>query len=258
MTYKKFATNIAREAGKIIRKNFSLGMNRIIKKDGSPVTKTDLAINKLVVDQVKKYFPDHGVLGEEQSNYVEGADYVWVCDPVDGTIPFSHGMPTCMFSLGLTFKGKPILGVGYDPFMDRLIFAELGKGAFLNNKKILVSKQRTLKGSYVSICFWRSAKFPMPDLVNDLTFKEGSDNFPIGSIVYNAMLLAAGEIDGIIFPHNTAHDVAAIKVIVEEAGGKVTDLDGDEQRYDRPIKGCVISNGVLHQKLLAVLKKHRR
>ena len=117
-------------------------MDKTIKKDGSPVTKTDLAINKLVIDRVKKYFPSHGVLGEEQSNYVEKADYVWVCDPVDGTIPFSRGMPTCMFSLGLTFKGKPILGVGYDPFIDRLIFAELGKGAFLNGKKIHVSRNK--------------------------------------------------------------------------------------------------------------------
>jgi fructose-1,6-bisphosphatase/inositol monophosphatase family enzyme len=258
MTYKQFSIDLAKQAGKIIRANFTLGMSRTIKKDGSPVTKTDLAINKLVVDQVKKYFPSHGVLGEEQSNLIENADYVWVCDPVDGTIPFSRGMPTCMFSLGLTYKGKSILGVGYDPFMDRMIFAETGKGAFLNGKKIHVSKQRTLDSSFVSICFWKNAKFLMPDLVNDLTFKQNVNNFPIGSIVYNAMLLAAGELDGIIFPHDTAHDVAAIKVIVEEAGGKVTDLDGKEQRYDRPINGCLISNGILHNNLLKIIKKHKK
>ncbi|MDR3502483.1 MAG: inositol monophosphatase [Legionella sp.] len=256
MTEKQFAISIAKQAGKIIRANFRLGMEKTIKKDGSPVTKTDLAINKLVVDQVNKYFPGHGVLGEEQSNLIDGAEYVWVCDPVDGTIPFSHGMPTCMFSLGLTRHGKSIMGVGYDPFMDRMLFGSLGKGAFLNGKKIRVSKQKTLKTAFISFGAWTTMSFPMPDLNRDLIFKYGCNIFPIGSIVYNAMLLAAGEIDAIIFPHYTAHDVAAIKVIVEEAGGKVTDLDGRDQRYDRPVNGCILSNGLIHKNLVNVVRKH--
>jgi myo-inositol-1(or 4)-monophosphatase len=256
MTYKDFAISLAKQAGKVMRANFNIGMEKTIKKDGTPVTKTDLAINKMVVDQVKKHFPTHGVLGEEQSNIIDGSEFTWVCDPVDGTIPFSRGMPTCMFSLALTHNGKSILGVAYDPFLDRIFFAEEDKGAFLNGKRIHVSKQAKLRESFVSYSIWRTSTYPMPNLMNDFVFKQGVNVFPIGSVVYNGMLLAAGELDGIIFSYITAHDVAAIKIIAEEAGGKVTDMFGNDQRYDREIKGCVISNGALHKDLLKIIKRH--
>lgn len=259
MTYKKFAIDLAKKAGKIMRAHFVLGMDKTIKKDGTPVTKADLAINKLVIDSVKKYFPTHGVLGEEQSNVISGCEYTWVCDPIDGTIPFSRGMPTCMFSLALTQNGRPILGVAYDPFLKRMFFAEEGKGAFLNGKHIKVSGQGKLKGSYVSYSVWKMTTYPMPELMNDLVFKNDVNVFPIGSVVYNGMLLAAGQLDGIVFAYNTGHDVAAIKIIVEEAGGKVTDFYGNDQRYDsEDIKGCLISNGAMHNQLLKIIKAHLR
>jgi len=256
MTTKEFAINLAKQAGGIMRANFMLGMDRELKGDGSPVTKTDLAINSLVVEEVKKYFPGHAVLGEEQSHKVMNAEYCWVCDPVDGTIPFSHGMPTCAFSLALTQNGNPILGVAYDPFMDRMVVAEKGKGTFLNGKKIQVSKTGGFNGAYISHCIWSKMKYPMEGLIDDMVFNGQAQSFAVGSIVYNAILLAAGEIDGITFGHTTAHDVAAIKIIVEEAGGKVTDLWGNEQRYDTDIKGAIISNGLIHEAMLNLAKKH--
>jgi len=257
MTYKNFAINLAKQAGKIMRKNFALGMKKKIKGDGSPVTVTDLAINSLVIKQVKKYFPEHAVMGEEESYERVNAQDVWLCDPVDGTIPFSKGMPTFMFLLGLVHKGDPILGVAYDPIMDRMFFAEKSKGAFLNGKKIHVSKQSVLKGSYISQPgAWPSQHYPMPGLVEELAFKYASQPFGVHSIGYNACLLAAGQIDGAIFAHHTAHDVAATKIIIEEAGGKVTDIYGHEQRYDRPITGCVMSNGIMHKQLLSLVKQH--
>ena len=98
--------------------------------------------------------------------------------------------------------------------------------------------------------------YPLLGFYDDLIFNKKANNFVDGSIVYNAILLAAGEIEGIVFPHHTAHDVAAIKVIVEEAGGKVTDFWGNDQRYDRPVKGCLISNGLIHQELLDLVQAH--
>jgi myo-inositol-1(or 4)-monophosphatase len=257
MTYKKFAMDLAKQAGKVMLANFNFGMKKVIKEDGSPVTKTDLAINKMVVERVKKHFPTHGVLGEEQSNLIANSEYTWVCDPVDGTIPFSRGMPTCAFSLALTRNGEPVLGVAFDPFLNRMFFAEKNKGAFFNGKRVHVSGRRGLRDSFIAYHTWKQAKFQMRNLSDDLIFKHDVCIFPIGSVVYDSMLLAAGELDGAIFPHNTAHDVAAVKIIVEEAGGKVTDLYGNEQRYDSEnIKGCAISNGVLHKDLLKVIKKH--
>lgn len=172
MTYKNFAIGLAKKAGKIIRANFVLGMAKQIKKDGSPVTKTDLAINSMVIRDVEKHYPGHAILGEEESHPIKGAEYVWVCDPVDGTIPFSKGVPTCMFSLALTHRGLPILGVAYDAFMDRMFFAEKGKGAFLNGKRVHVSGHKTPKGANIATEFWASMKFRMPGLEEDLVFKK--------------------------------------------------------------------------------------
>ncbi len=256
MDYKNFGLNLAKQAGGIMRENFMLGMDRTIKADGSPVTKTDLAINSLVVEAVKNTFPGHAVLGEEESYAIDGAEYVWVCDPVDGTIPFSHGMPTFCFSLALCKNGEPILGIALDAMLDRLFVAEKGQGAFLNGKKIHVSKLAKFDGAYISHCIWSKMQYLMPGFLDDVVFNHNVQSFGIGSIVYNAMLLAAGEIDAITFGHTTAHDVAAIKIIVEEAGGKVTDLWGGEQRYDRDIKGCLISNGLIHNQLIEIVEKH--
>ena len=125
--YKKFAISLAMRAGKMMRRNFVLGGKRTWKKDHSPLTKTDLVINQMVIDAVHKHFPGYGVLAEEGSSLVQGSEYVWVCDPIDGTVPFSHGFPTFVFSLALVKNGQPIFGLLYDPMMNRMYVAEKGK-----------------------------------------------------------------------------------------------------------------------------------
>jgi len=193
MTYKKFAIDLAKQAGKIMRANFALAMERKWKKDGSPVTETDLKINKLVIARVKKYFSGHGVLGEEESYHSEGKEYLWVCDPVDGTVPFSHGIPTFAFSLALVKNGKPILGVIYDAALDHLYVAEAGKGAHMNGRKIKVNKS----GLKNSVAFWDQKtvshlvlRYPKVFWLN------------LYSICYEAITVAAG------------HTVAAFMTIV--------------------------------------------
>lgn len=248
MTYKKFAIGLAREAGKIMLRNFKLGMNRQIKADGSPVTKTDFAVNKMVIGRVKKYFSGHNVLGEEESYLMNHGEFVWVCDPVDGTVPFSHGIPTFVFSLALVKNGVPILGAVYDPFMDRMFFAELGRGATLNGKKIRVNKLGMKKGTVVG---WTNLEMGH--------FKKAFPNIAavcLWCICYEGALVACGELSATFYNHFNAHDIAALKVIVEEAGGKVTDRYGKEQRYDRDINGALISNGVVHKQLLNLIKSY--
>ncbi len=249
MTYKNFAINLAKKAGKIMRTDFSLAMERKWKKDGSPVTETDLKINKLVIAQVKKNFPGHGVLGEEESYHSGGREYLWVCDPVDGTVPFSHGIPTFVFSLALVKNGKPLLGVIYDAVLDHLYFAEVGKGAFMNGRKIKVNKS----GLKNSVAFWdhktashAALKYPEVFWLN------------LYSICYEAITVAAGHTVAAYYDYSFAHDIAAIKVIVEEAGGKVTDKFGKEQRYDGKINGALISNGAVHKDLLKMIKKYHK
>lgn len=254
--YKNFAIDLAKRAGEVIRANFVLGMEKEIKDDGSPVTKTDKAINSMVIGEVKKNFPDHAVIGEEESHVIENHEYAWVCDPVDGTVPFSHGIPTCAFSLALVHNGTPVLGIAYDPFMDRMIVGQKGKGAFLNGKKIAVSEKVGIEKAYITTTVFKHMTYPMHNFIDDLIFKYNSHHVGMNSVVYKCMLVAMGELDAAIFPHHTAHDIAAVKVIVEEAGGKVTDLWGDEQRYDQPLKGAVITNGKIHDELLEVIKTY--
>jgi len=255
MQYKDFAIDIAREAGKIIKNNFVLGMEKKWKSDNSPVTETDLTVNELLLAGVKANFPDHRIRAEEKSDMKGTSEFVWVCDPVDGTIPFSHGIPICTFSLALTKNGESILGVAYDPFQDRLFTAVKGEGAHLNNKAIHVSKANRFKGSAGEFEMYETAYFNFFELAKHLTFKEGVKLMKFSSFVYPSMLVAAGELAFSLFPGTAPHDAAAVKVIVEEAGGKVTNIFGEEQRYDQDIQGLIVSNGVLHDQLVKLAKE---
>lgn len=249
-----FAETLAKRAGKIMLKNFKLGMAKQWKSDNTPVTETDLTINGLVIDEIKSNFPNHLVKAEEKSNLKGKSEYVWVCDPVDGTIPFSHGIPISTFSLALTKNGVSIIGVVYDPFQDRLYSAVKGRGARLNSIKIEVSKFSQLKEATGAYEMFERARYDTNCLQEQLT-KEGVKLMRLCSIVYPSVLVAASELAFTIFPHTTAHDGAAIKVIVEEAGGKVTDIFGKEQRYDSEINGFIASNRILHEKLVYLCRK---
>lgn len=253
--YKSFAIDLTRSAGKIIKDNFVLGMKKEWKQDDTPLTVTDVTINKMVIDAVKKYFPEYGIISEEGSDY-SGQKYTWVCDPIDGTIPFSHGVPTCMFLLALIKNGISILGVAYDPFMDNLYYAEKGKGAFRNNQIIKVSKDAHLNvKSVVDVLLWKQAKFQYPGLINDLR-EIGVLDFRLPSIGYVDMMVANGEFTATVSPSPYAWDVAASKIIIEEAGGKCTDLFGNEFDFRKEIKGHITSNGLVHNELLKLVAKH--
>lgn len=255
MSPKQFAEQFARQAGGIIRTNFQLGMSKEWKDDNSPVTATDLAINALLIKEVRALFPDHSILAEEQNDLRPDSEYAWVCDPVDGTIPFSHGIPICTFSLALVKNGESILGVIYDPFQDRLFSAAKGEGAFLNGQLISVSNKSELMSAIGNCEFHSSAPYDTTTLITNLEMEQGAKMFKLQSFIYPAALVAAGEVAFSIYAYKFAHDAAAVKIIVEEAGGKVTDLFGNDQRYDQTIKGLIASNGVLHDKLVALASK---
>ena len=250
---REFAIDLARKAGALMKQSFTLGMKKQWKADDSPVTETDLAINRMLIEAVQKHFPTHGVLAEEESAPVAGAEDVWVCDPVDGTIAFSHGTPTFVYSLALVHKGQSILGVVYDPILDRMVVAEHGKGAELNGEPIHVSPARSMKSIPIGVGWWMGGIRNLGRLETELV-QRGAYAMRLGSITYMGMLVALGEFAGTFFTGPDAHDTAALKVIIEEAGGKVTDLFGNEQRYDKPIRGHIASNGILHDELVALVR----
>jgi myo-inositol-1(or 4)-monophosphatase len=254
---KRLAISLAKRAGRMMKENFKLGMKSWSKSDETMVTNTDIVINQMVIEAIKEKFPEHDILSEEASDTAKKSSKVWVCDPLDGTLMFMHGIPNCVFSLAFLEDGKPVFGVIYDPFTKRMFSAEIGKGAFLNGEKIRVSIKAELKYAPIGICCWkeRGAMMSLTKAYKNLIDDNAADVFDIGSIAYLGTLVAAGEFSASIHPATSPHDSAALKVIVEEAGGTVTNLFGNEQRYDGKINGCIISNGLIHDKLVRIVKK---
>lgn len=250
--YMDTAVALAKQAGVIMRENFIRGMHKEWKDDRSPVTATDLEINALILKEIKGRYGDHSILSEEGSDHDETHEYVWVCDPVDGTHNFSHGIPTATFALALVHKGQPVLGVILDPFEDRLYTAEKGKGAFLNGDAIHVSSSGTLKKTVIGIGKTRALKNLFPAM--DEMYQRNVSMITGLSIHYMTALVAAGEFAATVFGSTSCHDMTAGKIIVEEAGGRVTDLYGNiPARFDRDFPGQVCSNGLLHDELISIL-----
>jgi myo-inositol-1(or 4)-monophosphatase len=252
--YLETARALAASAGDVMRKNFALSMKKEWKADHSPVTETDLAINDLVLKELAKRYPDHDVLSEEGDNFSNKSDYVWICDPVDGTHNFSHGIPTATFALALTHAGKPLVSVVYDPFLDRLYAAEKGKGATLNGKPIRVSESPLLKRTVVGMGKMKDTR----NLIATMeVLREYGPRIITGlSVHYMCALVAAGEFSAAFFGGTSPHDITASALLVEEAGGKASDLFGETPaRYDREIDGQLFTNRAVHDELLRVMDK---
>jgi myo-inositol-1(or 4)-monophosphatase len=252
----QYFVNLARQAGGIMLSNFQLGMAQEWKEDDSPITATDKAINQLVIDTVSRDFPTFRVVGEEGSNGVTEGDWMVIFDPVDGTGGFSTGIPTFCFSGAVLYQGQPVFAVIYDPFLDRMFTAEKDGGAWLNDRQIFVSKKAEIKRSKTCVAFWNGCKFNMTEVFCEVVKAGASFQAPL-SIAYWAALVAAGELDATIFPSTNAWETAAIKLLVEEAGGMVTDVFGNwQERYDGEIRGHIASNGTtLHNELMRITRR---
>lgn len=253
--YLEFAKQIALEAKDIMIKYFNKNNGSSYKLDKTIVTKADTSINSMLIEKVKKSFPTHSVDGEEEK--FGKSDYVWVCDPVDGTAMYARHIPVAVFSLALVYKGKPIVGVVYDPFTQNMYYASEGNGAYKNNERIYVNEYRLSDMQSVSnYDMWKSAEYNMYRVIEKLDTYFVS----LGSVIRGCMCVASGEFSVSLFP-GTKHkncDIAAVKVIVEEAGGIVRDFNGNDQRYDQDINGAIISNKVVYDEVLEAVKKYSK
>ena len=215
--YLEFAKNIAKYAGKIMLKYFNQNNGANYKGDKTIVTLADKEINSYLIEQVKLKYPSHSVDGEEEQ--FGKSDYVWVCDPVDGTAMYARHIPVAVFSLALVIDGIPNVGVVYDPFTDSLYSAIKGKGAYKNNEKIFVNNYEL--DDMKTVChydLWPNADYNISKAVQELEHK--AYFIGLGSIIRACMCVASGDFTLAIFP-GTKHkncDIAAVKVIVEEAG----------------------------------------
>lgn len=255
--YLDFAKNIAYKAGDIMLKYFKDNNEASYKFDETIVTKADTEINSYLIKKVKEVFPEHSVDGEEEKFW--SSEYVWVCDPVDGTAMYARHIPVAVFSLALVVNGISLLGVVYDPFTDNLYYAIKGQGAFKNDKQIRVNNIKLDdKRSVSNFDMWPNSEYNIYDAINELGKK--TYFVSVGSVIRACMCVASGEFNLAIFP-GTKHkncDIAAVKVIVEEAGGKVTNLFGNEQNYNQDIEGAIVSNGIVHDEAIEEINNNMK
>jgi fructose-1,6-bisphosphatase/inositol monophosphatase family enzyme len=249
----EFAKRIAGEAGLIMQKYYRADQHEETKADHTPVTIADKEVNQLVVDRVQAEYPNYGVLGEELS-WQSDREKLWVCDPIDGTPAYIYHIPTSMFSLALVVDGEPQVAVTFSAFTGDLYWAIKTKGAFRNDQPIHVSSRSWGEGTRIA-----GSSDGAVDGISDRTSltQQGIKVINAFGSVFKGSLVAEGSLDGRVFTHKGAHDMAAIKLIITEAGGKLTDLDGNEQRYDQAINGAVMSNGLIHDELLKLVRASR-
>lgn len=253
--YLEFAKQLADSAGEIMR-NYFLATDTEWKSDNTPLTQADTEINSMVIQRVAEAYPDHSVLGEEESANL-GQRYTWVCDPIDGTIPYSHGIPVSSFSLALCEDGRPVLGVVYDPFVDRLFYAAVGQGAYCNDEAIQVNNN-DFENSLVSLED-AASEYSVSRLdagLRQAFYDRNTKVVTYHSTTLPTTMVASGQFTAAIFNFSKPEDGAAAKVIVEEAGGTFTSIYGEDQRYDGPVAGYVASNGTIHNELIQMIKEH--
>ena len=252
--FLKVAMKAAEQAGPIFKKYFGRAQN-IKSKNGDfrdLVTDTDKQIENSIRKLILKNFPSHKIIGEEYgSQNLEKNDFVWIIDPIDGTTNYIQGLPICCISIGLWQNNTPLVAVVYNPTLNEIFTAVKGKGAFLNGKKISVSKKSTLNLAFGGFGWGRNihkAQVNFPRLL-PLLHKVRT----LGSATLEMCFIAMGVFDFHIQSEISLWDFAASTLIIEEAGGTVTELNG--KKLNMQSRSFLASNRKLHPKLLSKLKK---
>jgi myo-inositol-1(or 4)-monophosphatase len=217
------------------------------------VTEADHASEKAIIAVIRKAFPDHQILAEESGKLVQDSTYKWIIDPIDGTVNFAQGIPINCVSIGVEYEGEIILGAVYNPHLNEFFVAEKGKGATLNDKPIRVSeKTETIKSCLVTGFPYTYINEPNgPIEVFERFVRKGVSVRRLGSAAIDLCWVACGRFDGFFEQKLEAWDSAAGYLIVEEAGGKVTDFAG--QKYSVYQHKLLATNGIIHTEMLDVI-----
>ncbi|HEX7289317.1 MAG TPA: inositol monophosphatase family protein [Candidatus Angelobacter sp.] len=239
---------LAREAGALLLSFFGKVAVEY-KGEADLVTAADRASEKLIVERIRRQWPAHDLLGEEGSRTETGSDYRWYIDPLDGTTNFAHGFPVFCVSLALEYKGERIAGVVYDPNRDEMFAAEKGSGAQLNGREIRVSNVPRLQESLIATGFPSHKRHKNPNIhfYHQLTLRSHGVR-RAGSAALDLCYVACGRYDAFWEFNLNSWDTAAGVLLVQEAGGTVTDFNGGPFA----IESCQVlaSNTLLHPELL--------
>lgn len=232
----------------------------ITNKEGvnNPVTEADHASEKAIIEVVKNNFPGHFILSEEVGEIVMDSEYKWIIDPIDGTINFAHAIPICCVSIGIEHKGEIILGAVYNPLLNEMFVAEKNHGATLNDRPISVSTETEV----IRSCLVTGFPYTYIDSPNgplqvfEKMIRKGVPVRRLGSAAIDLCWVACGRFDGFYEHGLQAWDSSAGYLIVEEAGGKVTDLKGD--KFSVYQSQLLATNGKIHDEMLAIINNQKQ
>ncbi|MEO8166876.1 MAG: inositol monophosphatase family protein [bacterium] len=251
------AIEAAKEAGKFLK--YSVGRVKNIEvKEGEErnlVSEIDKGAEEKIISIIKRKYPSHAILAEESGANDSRSDYKWVIDPLDGTTNFLHGLPIFSVTIGIEYKGEVVAGVTYDPNLDELFTAEKGSGAYMNGRRLSVTKTTRLIDSLLVTGFpYNIAENPENAIGHFVNFVvEGQGLRRLGSAAIDLAYVAAGRFDGFWEVTLNPWDMAAGVLLVREAGGRVTDfIGGDSSIYKKQV---LATNGSIHETMLQVLSK---
>ncbi len=259
MEFIDLAVYAAKRAGKIHKKYFE-GETRTRQKSSSfdLITDADLEAERAIVRIIKKSFPKHNILAEEGRYEKTNSPYCWIVDPLDGTNNFSFGIPIFCVSIALAKNNQVILGLIYDPMRQELFLAEKGKGAYLNNKRIKVSSAGSLdKSLLITGFYYNRGKNMLNNLgVIKIFFQKNIVGLRrLGAAALDLAYIACGRATGFWEFSLSPWDFAAGKLLIEEAGGRVSNKFGGELKLENSY--VVASNGKIQAEIIEVINKKR-
>ena len=256
--YLQLAIAAAKEAGRIQMLHFGHSHSVEYKEAFNPVTKVDRLCDRAIVDMISNAFPDHDILTEERPFEGKGSPWKWIIDPLDGTTNYLHGFPCFCVSIALEVEKEVKIGVIYVPPLQELFHAERGEGFFLNGERTVVSRVDRLSKSLVCTGFpydvHEHADFYLR-YFQQFILKSFAVRRP-GSAAIDLSYLAAGRFDGFWEFKLHAWDVAAASLMITEAGGKVTDLQG--RPFNIYSEEILASNGLIHEEMLQAIQEMNR
>ena len=247
-------SEIAREAGALLLRHFHERVRIEYKGDADLVTIADRQSEALIRERISARWPSHDIMGEEQGLSDTGSEYRWYVDPLDGTTNFAHGFPVFCVSMGLEHKGKRIAGVVYDPTRDELFSAEKGMGATLNGKPVQVSKTARLAESLIATGFPSHKRHKNPNIFfyHQLTLRSHGVR-RAGSAALDLCYVASGRFEGFWEFNLNPWDTSAGVLMVEEAGGRISDFHGGP--FQTNSRETLASNGLIHDELVGEFGK---
>ena len=249
--YLNTAVDIAREAGALLAQLSKRPHEITYKRPSDLVTEADRRSEALIVERLVSHFPKHAIVSEEGGGQKTGSDWCWHVDPLDGTTNFAHGFPVFCVTLGLAYRGEVIAGVVFDPMREELFTAERGAGAYLNNKRISVSKNTELSASLLATGFPPFASNHSLNIQYYARFTGLSHGIRrAGAAALDLSSVAAGRFDGFWELKLNPWDKAAGSLLVTEAGGRVSNLAGEP--FNLLADELLASNGLIHDRMCQV------